>query len=398
MSKRYNSIGVWLCSLFTVAIFTRGCIKGPALERDQPTNEGERASNSSDSGLESWGTNSQEVIERLVNGYGADVVSPQITTFLDLVERMRNTIITLDDTLTRGDDHVAALSEARLAWTAATMAWQKGVFIILDRQDNFKYLYNYPYRVRCFLDRMIISEEKSEPSRSSYTALDAIEYLLYADASFGCPAVSERLEEERELWSSLSSTEILRRRITLAKFTANEIYEIAVEIQQETWTVDTPRDLEYGFTRIVKLAALLKRFVLLPKLALPLNLWPLYECEDFECLDELELRLSGLGVVAIQKNLEGIRTLFYGDRGPGIDDILIVSGAGELVERMERELTEAEAAVSDIPESIGQSVRNGDAKVDQLHKEIFDIVQLLEKEISTVLGVNLIEHSTGHMD
>ena len=398
MSKRYNSLGVWLCYLFTIAIFTRGCIKGPALERDQPTNEGERASDSSDSGLESWGTNAQEVIERLVNGYGTDVISPQITTFVDLIERMRNAIITLDDTLTRGDDHIAALSEARLAWAAATMAWQKGVFIILDRQDNFKYLYNYPHFVRCVLDRRIISEEKSEPNRSSYTALDTIEYLLYADSSFGCPSASERLEEQRELWSNLSSTEILRKRINLAKFIASDIYEKVVEIQQETWTVDTPRDLEYGFTRIVKLASLLKHFVLLPKLALPLNLLPFYECEDFECLDKLELRLSGLGVVAIQKNLEGIRTLFYGDRGPGIDDILIVSGAGELVERMERELTEAEAAVRNIPESIGQSVRNGDAKVDQLHKEIFDIVQLLEKEISTVLGVNLIEHSSGSMD
>ena len=412
-AKRYAAVGFWIVCLIVLGIIARGCIQNPNLENDQPISdiEGKPESldpnseswdstpESLDSTPESWGSTPEEVIEQFVNGYGVEVVSPRMSTFSDEIERMRDLIVTLDDRLTRGDDTTEALLNARSAWSTATMTWQKLVFVMVDEEYSFEDLYHYPHRNRCRLDRMIVPEERDiEGIIALYSTLDVIEYFLFGGSSFSCPPHVEHLNEDREAWSILSSEEIFRRRISLARLVANDLYTRVVELRDtwslrgEDWALEAFSDRDYAFRRIAESARLLDSFVLYQKLKRPL-----YECRDPECLDKLELRLSKMGLQAIQKNLEGFRVLFYGDQSPGLDDILIVSDASELVERMNTELAEAEAAARDIPESMERSLLNGDSKVEKLHDEIADVVELLVREISTVMGVSLIGN-TGHMD
>ena len=112
-------------------------------------------------------------------------------------------------------------------------------------------------------------------------------------------------------------------------------------------------------------------------------------CDGGPCVEDLEGTASQTSLASIASNIRGFRTLFRGGDGKGMNDLLVHLGHGDLAEQILRDSSEALALAEGMEEPLENAILEQDPSVVALHDALVRIKQALERDMATVLHMNV---------
>lgn len=362
-------------------------------------------------------------IRTVLEGVGPRVIVPALDEVEPLVDTLADATAALRDTLAAEEDAEAARTAARQAFANAMVGWQKIEVLQLGPAASADHpagegirdeVYSWPTVNPCRVDQEIVAAEWDqadffETRLVNAYGLDAIEYLLYADATNACPSQVDINADGT--WDTLSEDEIDLRRATFAAALAVKATE-HIDTLQTRWDPAggdlggqlasageegspwaSPRDaLDDVYQALFYLEEATKD----GKVGLPAGI--LDECAATTCPEDTELLRSGLSREAIAANLDGFETLFRGGDGEGLDDLLIAVGHGDIDTAVTADLTEARAALAALETPLDQAVVDDAEGVQRLYDALKAIADDLKGDIATVLVLEIPEESAGDAD
>ncbi len=276
----------------------------------------------------------------------------------------------------------AMQAAAQAAWRSAIDAWQAADALLvgpaaMDVHALRDRIYAWPLQSTCAVDQDVMLRW-NDPSGydvaqrlNNRRSLVAVEYLLFTPTlAHTCPAQAAPLG-----WDALSEIDKHRARCQLAHAIASDVAAQGV-ILHDAWRADAGNYrgqlLEAGTSasaipsqqeavnRITDGLFYVDRFVKDMKLGEAAGI-VMNSCSTVQqpCMAEVEHRFADHGKQAILDNWRALREVFTGtastDRpgdGPGVDDFLIAVSAGDVADRMVRELDAAITAAEAIEGSL----------------------------------------------
>ena len=105
-------------------------------------------------------------------------------------------------------------------------------------------------------------------------------------------------------------------------------------------------------------------------------------------LDRIENSASGASLQALSARLEGLRALYRGGTGPGIDDYLRQLNPA-LHQRVEQQFNETLAALQSVGAPLEQAVMTRKESLQGAHRAVRDLELLFKVDLASALGVTI---------
>lgn len=298
----------------------------------------------------------------------------------------------------------AALEDARAAWRAAMVTWQRAEMMLvgpaaMNERALRDLIYSWPTVSTCAVDQEVamVHADPDGYDIGSRTAnrrgLAALEYVLFtASLDHTCPS-----QLEPPGWNELGEEQRSAARCAYARAAAADVAARAGEVASgwEAYAGELAAGSPQEAANLISDAMFyLDTETKDMKLAEPAGI-AVNSCGAIEepCPDELEsphARHSKENVIA---NLAGFRMLFTGDREPGgaglgFDDFLVGLGAGDLSTEMTGEIDAALASAGDIPGTLEEAIASSRESVVSAHGAVKAVTDDLKSQFLTVLGLD----------
>ncbi|MBK9645098.1 MAG: imelysin family protein [Deltaproteobacteria bacterium] len=360
-------------------------------------------------------------LSALLESAGPNVIVPALADAEAKALALDEALARLEATLTAGDDPAADQLAAQEAWRAVMSSWQRvelmqlgplgSSLTALGGEDLRDEVYSWPSVNPCRVDQVTADGSYAKDtffteSLVNTTGLDALEHLLFAAAENVCPA--QVTPNADGAWEALGPDEVARRRVDYARVLTAGVLT-ALDDAQARFVDDgfskalalddpnTPYESEQQALNAVYDALFyLELSTKDKKLATPLGL---RDCGETICPDDLEHLPSGFGGPAIAANLAGFRALYTGQDGPGVDDLLVELGHGEVNDAVIAGLNDADAAVAALGDTpLAELLVNEPEKVLAAHDAVKVVTDLLKGDVATLLALQIPAEAAGDND
>ena len=309
------------------------------------------------------------------------------------------------------------------AWRQAAAEWQRAemfqfgpagaMALAVGGEDLRDLLYSWPIDNPCRVDQELVDAQFSE-GLSGYAVnvrgLDAMEYLLFGDASANACSPNSRINRDGS-WEALGASVRATHRADYALALAQQLQQDAATLLG-WWSADGEdflreiRDAGQGSatfgTEREALNALTDALFYLEKetkdmkLAVPLGL---IDCTTAACPERVESAHAGASLDHVRANLLGFDALFAGtDDVPGFEALLTDLGAGELADRMRSETQRAINAIDAIEMPLSVAVVQDPGAVLAVHEAVASVVRDLKTQFITTLDVEIPQRAEGDND
>jgi predicted lipoprotein len=271
-------------------------------------------------------------------------------------------------------------------------------------------VYAWPNVDRCLIDETLVAKGYDEADFKSKAAAGArglatLEYLLFFDAPTNACADAAAINTGGA-WQALDGGELARRRAAYARVIADDVASRLAELV-EKWEpsggnflaelAGAGTDSRYFTSQNLALNAVMDALFYVgielkdQKIGRPLGVAG--TCPG-DCGDEVEAPYSKLGRAHVAANLAGFRAMFFGcgERISvlGFDDLFAGVGAARVADDVGAALSDAEAALAQIPEGkLEEELRAKSATATALHEALRALAELLKTEVVTVLNLEL---------
>ncbi len=362
-----------------------------------------------------------EVVGEVLAQVGPGVVLPALERFEASAEALA-TAVTAWEAAVGTDGAAGALDAAREAFEGAVLAWQACEMHLLgpaasslsavggaDRRDQ---VYSWPVDNPCRVDQVTAAGEHEaldflDGARPNTLGLDALEHLLFADGANACPP--QVVPNSDGAWEALGEAGVVAARADYAALLAAAVAEEAGSLVR-AWSPDgedfsgevarAGQDSVYASTGEALdavFAAMFKIYTgtLHQRIETPQGL---RTCQGAGCLEETELRLSGLSNQAIAANVAGARALFTGGDGPGLDDLLADQGRADLRDALLAAFDASAAAAEALTVPIDAAIQASDPALPPLVYALNDLGRLLKTDLATALVLTVPTEAAGDND
>lgn len=356
---------------------------------------------------------------RALRGALAEIVAEEASTFADESASLAAAL----DGASPGK-----LDGARAAFRSAMLAWERSEVLQLgpaatsDRpggQNLRDAIYSWPTTSACLVDQQIVSRAYEAPDFAktalvSARGLGALEYLLFHDAAENACAPTAAINSAGT-WAALAKEELASRRLSFARVVARDVAAQGA-LLRDAWAAtkgnfgEALRTAGEGSavyaTERDALSAVSDALFYLEASAKDRKLAPLVgiaNCASASCPEAVELPHSGLGALALRKNLEGFGLIMFGRSGDaaalGLDDLLAAVGAQALADRMRQDHAAALAAVDALGAGpLAKTLASDPAKVRAAHDAVKRLTDDLKTDFVTVLSLELPARVDGDND
>ena len=323
-------------------------------------------------------------------------------------EVVRPSLADFDSSLDELDSALAswqaggAREDARPAWTAAMLVWEElevqqvgpagSSVTVVGGEDLRDEIYSWPTVNGCRVDQETVEEEWDagdfyEANLVNSYGMDALEHLLYAGEETVCPS-QVGIDED---WAALGSEGVDENRAAFAVALAGGVRQQAAALDGRWAAGYEPAALDEVFAALFYLELVSKD----EKLAKPLGLSDFGEAT---CAEDVELLASGIGVDAIEANLDGFRELFSGGEGAGMDDLLAEIGHGDLSDEVLANTDAAIAVAAGLEGPLDELIESQPEQVEALHAALKGVTDILKGDLVTVLVLTVPGEASGDND
>lgn len=330
-----------------------------------------------------------------------------------------------------GEGAAAARTDAQAAFHRAMDLWQEAEVMqvgpagmagtVMGGRDMRDEIYSWPSTNRCAVDEAVVAERGGdaayfETQLVSVSGLDALEYVLFApDDDNACPA--ERAINSQGTWDALGPAAIAERRARYCRGAAAHLVDDARALR-DAWepeagnfragfvapgrsgsAYDDPGDAIDGVYAAMFYVELRVKD---RKLAVPAGLH--VDCVQESCPELAESRYAKRSKENLAANLRGFEKLYTGlasdddDAGLGFDDFLAEANAGELAQRMQQSLDDAQAAVDAFDGTLEDALASDVGRVRALHATLKTLTDDLKSQMPSVLGLRVPQEGAGDND
>jgi predicted lipoprotein len=347
---------------------------------------------------------------------GPEVVEPALAEFESRAGDLERAVA---DWAAGGGVDSTERERARAAFGQAMMSWQRlevmqvgplgSSLEVAGGEGRRDLMYAWPGVNPCRVDQEIVlaawdNVDFFDSRLPNAQGLGALEHLLWSEGPDNvCPSQVEI--NSAGTWAALGEGEVQRRRAAFGEALAHRLVVRAQEARAVWATrfsaaVASAGDgAPYG-SQVEAIQAIYDALFYLEiqtkdqKLARPLGL---RDCTT-PCPDEVELRDSGLGAVAIRANLEGFRALFSGGSGNGLDDLLREVGHPEVAETVFADLEAAILAAEAVDGPLDRAIVERPEQVRALHDALRVITTDLKGDVATLLLLQIPAEAAGDND
>ena len=360
----------------------------------------------------------------LLQSLGAEVYYPSYLSVSSSLVELERALSDWD-----GSREGASIDEARAAWRMSLLLWQRAELMQVGPagvsgqrvggEDRRDLIYAYPLQNPCRVDQELLAGRYREEgwglsATINAKGLGALERLLYAaDDENLCPeslainqdgAWAEWAAEEGALPQarhelSLAIVADLKLHLDALVNAWAEGGEARLALSEGSAPFSNQREaLDEVYASLYYADQVLRDL----KLAVPLGLS--MDCEVAPCLDDLELRSSGLSREAIIANLEGLLwVLCGGDPAQranlsGFDDLLVEEGAPDLAEELISMIEALIGLLSEREEPLDELIESEPEWVDARYSELRQITALIKSQLATVLNLSVPREGAGDND
>lgn len=312
--------------------------------------------------------------------------------------------------------------QMKFAWEQVMYQFQKFTAVpfgpLLDKNNELFYkLYSWPFLNQCAVDKDAVKylSEKNidiESMLFNQKGLGAIEYLIYENNT----SCNLRAHPDMKSWMDKSLTLRKKDRCEWAlklvdNFSANLL------LAQQAWSAEKGNYAQnYLNTQKFKSTAIAINqltdsmshieFLKDKRLGRPLGLHR--ECTAESCPEDVEHKFSGLGLVAIEAQLEGFKEVFFGldeesKKSFAVDDLLIKAGKVQIVEAMRIQINEAlknikklnnqgvslqaEIEKMDLSACKQTTKINRGVEICAIHQDVREVARLLKQDVLLALSL-----------
>lgn len=272
-------------------------------------------------------------------------------------------------------------------------------------------VYSWPTTNRCRVDQETIEAAWDDSdffaaNLVNVYGLAALETLLFSPAGENaCPAQVDI--NANDTWGALGRAGVQENRAAYAATLARNVRSTIGEIET-AWSPDfaasfasAGQDASPYESQEQALNAIFDALFYLDtrakdrKLGGPLGL---RDCGTDLCMDLVETRLAGGSNVWLRANLASFRALFLGGAGAGFDDLLVSLGHDDLVTSMLAALDRADAAALALEVPVDVAANSDPTQAVALHTAISEVSDLLQRDIATVLTMQVPSEAAGDND
>lgn len=316
-------------------------------------------------------------------------------------------------------DDGARRTAAQQAWAQAIDTWQRLEVLRLGPAGDSRApgglglradVYAWPDLRLCAIDELTASDAHDDAAAiaaepPSRRGLGALEYLLFVDGDENqCSALSAVNAEGT--WAAIvTAGEVPARRAAQAAATASALADAAAGLR-DRWEptggdfVAETRDPRrpggvYGSaqTALNALSDAVVQYLDIEiedlKLGSPAGLT---RCDTATCPEARESRWADRSKAHLAANLAAVETVFFGGAPggpePGLDDVLVAIGAGDLVTSMTADLAAARQAVDAIPGTLAEALESDVDAVIAAHGAVNRVRILLETSVLSALDLD----------
>lgn len=361
-----------------------------------------------------------DLLLEVLRAVGPEVVLPGLGRFLTEASALADAVSAWEQAVQTGTGE-AEQAAAQEAWLATFATWQELELMQLGPaassltaaggEDLRDEIYSFPTVSGCRVDQQTVEggwEEADFFTENLVNAygLDAAEHLLFYDLDNDCPGQVSINEEGT--WAALGDAGVRQQRSSYAGAVVDEVIRQG-EVLEGAWSPEGDDftgavSLEASSPYASEQEALNAIFDALfyletqtkdRKLAQPLGL---QECGEETCPEDVEALTSGAGLLAIEANLRGFRTLFTGGEGTGLDDLLVELGHADLSEQILGDTDAAIALAAGMEGDLDLLVETEPESVQDLHDAVKRVTDALKGDLATVLAVEIPSEAAGDND
>ena len=305
-------------------------------------------------------------------------------------------------------------------WRQLMLSWQElevmqfealgSSLEIVAGRDLRDEIYSWPNHNPCLLDQVIAHRSFDHPEFWSNPqplnpglavyGLDALEYLLFSDATSACPSQVSPISDG--LWVSLGSEKVRQYKMEYALQVAQHLHH-SFEILEQSW--------QHGFSieqyRSKKevLEMLLAGMLYLDthskdlKLGRPLGLM---DCSSSDCHLEVEGYFANVGSEWIAANMKGFQAIFF-ESQPNLSDVLKDIGAESLaidIGVQSDKVLQLCQNISDhhASEAMSVALQANPEPYVELHQALVDLNAVLKWQLAPLLQLDIPTDAAGDND
>lgn len=311
----------------------------------------------------------------------------------------------------------AARAAAQDAWREALRSWQVVEVMQIGPLGSATVgaealrdeVYSWPTLNRCRVDQETVeavwdAADFFEVNLVNTFGLDALETVLFAEpGAHDCPS-QVNLDAA---WDALGTAGVQQRRADFAVALADHVVQV-IDRMEDRWSGGFADQFAtagesaspYGSREAAIdeiYAAMFYVYVQTRdrKLGGPLGLW---DCGLSSCLDEVETTWAGGSNAWIAANLVGLRALFTGNEGGGMEELLRALGHDDVAEAMLAALDRADAAAAALTVPVDVAATTDPDAAIALHGAIGEVTDLLKGDIRTLLVLTPPQEGGGDND
>jgi predicted lipoprotein len=322
----------------------------------------------------------------------------------------------------------ATRGAARQAWVDAMDIWQRVELVqigplgamgsVEGGQDLRDRIYSWPLTNPCRVDQKTADESYADEAALAKDlvngrGLDALEALLFRDSPANACAPNAALNTSGT-WAALGDAEVERRRAAYAAVAAKLVAADAVAARSAWGGASAGFGPDLGapgpsrpylmsgqeaLERVVHALFYLDLATKDRKVAKPAGI---KDCASASCPEAVESPFAGRSLEHVRANLDGFRLVFSGAPpgvdAPGIDDLLVLIGAGDTAAAVLEAIDAAVESAAMVPGDLGAAVTLEPQAVADLHQAIRDITDLLKTDLLSQLDLSAPETAAGDND
>lgn len=322
-----------------------------------------------------------------------------------------------------------SLTAARDAWRVSMRLWQRidavqiGPAALpslsaggLGLRDE---IYAWPLVSYCRIDQETVEPPHGDVAllraeNLNARGLAAMEYLLFNESPTNRCGVTHVINTSGS-WAALGDAEVARRRLVYAHTASVLVVERALELRNawepsggnfagalSTAGAGSPiyATAQAGLNALSDSLFYLYKEVTDDKIGIPAGLR--IECPAATCPDSVESPFAGASLDHIRANVEAFRDVYLGapigTDAPGIDDLLLSIGAGDLDARFFAAWNALFAQLAVVPPPLELAVDTDHGSVATLMTLTRELADLHKVELITVLDLELPNRLEGDMD